>query len=161
VTTVTTTLPPPVLDRPALPPRRGPVFVGFLVLFRVVATLHAALALVQPVSIGQYLDGRYGLLRLHQISGGVLVLSAMVLGVVAVGYVLTGGRWAAAACPLLFLAEGIQSGLGYNRELGVHVPLGVAIVAVALAVAVLSWTRAAGRPRPRRSARSRPAGEPA
>ena len=126
------------------------LFAVFLVLFRLLATVHAVLCLLQPVSIGQYLDGRYGLLRVHQVAAGLLVLTALALGVVAVGYVLTGGRSGALACGLLFFLEGLQTGLGYSRSLGLHVPLGVAVVALALVIAVLVWTPAAARRRPRR-----------
>jgi hypothetical protein len=63
-------------------------------------------------------------------------------------YAVAGGRvWVAAVCVLFYLAEGIQTGLGYSRSLGVHVPLGVAIVGGAVAVAAWSWTPASGRSR--------------
>ena len=140
--------PPALTGEPATP--RRPLFTATLYLLRGVATVHALLAMIQPVSIGQYLDGRYGLLRVHQITAGLLILAGMALGLVAIGYVLAGGPVKAIGGVLLFLAEGIQTGLGYGRELGAHVPLGVAIVALALVIAVWSWTRAAGRPRPRR-----------
>lgn len=137
--------------------RRRPVFLASSYLLRAVATVHAALALTQAVSIGQYLDGRYGLLQWHQTCAGLLVLSGLVLGVLAVVHVLSGGRIWVLGLVLLFLAEGIQTGIGYNRELGIHVPLGVAIVTAALAVAVWSWTPAVRRPRLRRPGRPRPA----
>jgi hypothetical protein len=140
---------PAVEEKPEHGRRR--LFVPSLYLFRGVAAVHAVLAVTQAVSIGQYLDGRYGLLRVHQVTAGLLVLAGMVLGLVAVGHVLSGGRWWAGACVILFLAEGVQTGLGYSRSLGVHVPLGVAIVTLSLVVAVLSWTPAAGRPRSRRA----------
>ena len=153
---MTTTLPPPVAA--ALPPAaRRPVFVVLLALFRLLAPLHAALAVAQPVSIGLYLDGRYGLLQVHQLAAGLLVLAALALGAVALGYVLSGGRLWALGCVPLFLVSGVQTGMGYSRSLGVHIPLGVAVVALALVVAVLAWTPAAGRPRAARPPRREPA----
>lgn len=149
---MTTTLPPGVGTAPPASARR-PVFGVLLALFRVLALLHAGLALAQPVSIGLYLDGRYGLLRVHQAAAGLLILTALALGVVALGYVLSGGRLWALGCVPLFLAAGVQTGMGYSRSLGVHVPLGVAVVALALVVAVLAWTPAAGRPRAERHPR--------
>jgi hypothetical protein len=147
---MTTTLPPPVGTTPP-PAVRPPVFGVLRALFRVLALLHAALALAQPVSIGLYLDGRYGLLQVHRAAAGLLVLAALALGVVALGHVLSGGRLWARGCVPLFLAAGIQTGMGYSRSLGVHVPLGVALVALAVAVAVLAWTPATSRRRaPRR-----------
>ena len=149
---MTTTLPSAV--GAALPPTgRRPVFVALLALVRFLAPVHAALALVQPVSIGLYLDGRYGLLRVHQVAAGLVVLAALLLGVVALGYVLSGGRLWALGCVPLFLLEGVQTGLGYSRSLGVHIPLGVAVVTLALAVAVLVWTPGAARRRAPRSPR--------
>lgn len=141
--------------------RRRPAFAVSLLLLRAVATVHAALALTQAFSIGQYLDGRYGLLRWHQVCAGLLVLSGLVLALVAVGFVLSGGRARVLGAVPLFLAEGVQTGVGYSRELGVHVPLGVAIVTAALVVAVWSWTPAARRVRPRRPRRERATGGPA
>ncbi len=144
---MTAALPPLPVREVTAPAARRPVHAVLLVLFRVLAPLHAVLTLVQPISIGLYLDGRYGLLRLHQVGSGLLILSALVLGVVALGLVLAGGPLWALLCVPLFLVEGVQTGLGYSRSLGVHVPLGVAVVALALAVAVLAWTPAASRRR--------------
>ncbi|CAA9297459.1 MAG: hypothetical protein AVDCRST_MAG48-1046 [uncultured Friedmanniella sp.] len=145
----TTSAPAAGLGTAPATPRRA-VFALFLLLFRLLATAHAGLCLLQPVSIGQYLDGRYGLLRVHQVGAGLLVLTALALGVVALGYVLSGGRTWALVCGLLFLLEGVQTGLGYSRSLGLHVPLGVAVVVLALVLAVLVWTPAAARCRPPR-----------
>ena len=154
--TTTSSLAPPAADE--APPRRRP-FLASLYLLRLLASVQAVLALTQALSIGQYLDGRYGLLRVHQVAAGLLILSGMLLAVAALGYVLSGGRVWVISSALLFLAEGVQTGLGYRRSLGVHVPLGVAIVALAVAVAVWSWTPAARTPRASRSRRPGAAGE--
>jgi hypothetical protein len=140
--------------------RRSRTFLVFLYALRVVATLHALMALSQALSIGQYLDGRYGLLRVHQVIAGLLILVGMALALVALGYVLSGGRLGASGCVVIFLADGLQTGLGYSRVLGGHVPLGVAIITLSLVIAVWSWTPGAGRPRPRSGARlgARPGG---
>lgn len=141
------------------PPPRRALFATSLYLLRLLATVQAVLALTQALSIGQYLDGRYGLLQVHQVAAGLMILSGMLLAVVALGYVLSGGRVWVSSSALLFLAEGAQTGLGYSRALGVHVPLGVAIVALAVVVAVWSWTPAAGRPRARRLRQTASAGD--
>ncbi|MET0692430.1 MAG: hypothetical protein ABWY56_00790 [Propionibacteriaceae bacterium] len=144
---------PDAVARPeaaSTPPRRRAFSVAWVVL-RVVATAHALMTVSQAVTIGQYLQGNYAMIRLHAIVAGNLILVAALLGVTGVVYVLLGGRvWVAFACAPLFFAEGIQTGMGYSRQLGIHIPLGVAIVTVALVLAVWSWTRAAGRPRARR-----------
>jgi uncharacterized membrane protein (UPF0182 family) len=155
---VTNLLNQPTSPTTASRERRRPVFLASLYLLRTLATVHLALALTQAVSIGQYLDGRYGLLQWHQVGAGLLTLSGLVLALVAVGHVLSGGRLGVLGCVLLFLAEGIQTGAGYSRQLGLHVPLGVAIVTAALVVAVWTWTPAARRARPRRPRPARTAG---
>jgi hypothetical protein len=138
------------------PVARGRLFVALLYLLRVVAALHALLALSQAFSIGRYLDGSYPMVRVHGIAAGIVILTGAVLGLVAVLYAVAGGRaWIAVVCVLFFFAEGFQTGQGYARALGIHVPLGVVIVALALLIAVLSWSRAAARRRPpRRAARA-------
>lgn len=130
------------------PGRRRAGFGLTLILLRVLATAHALLVLLQPVSIGQYLSGLYDWLGVHAFGSSMVILSAMLLSVVAIGYALTGGRlWAVAVGPALFLAEGLQIGMGYQRNLALHVPLGVAIVVATLVFAGWSWSRAAARPR--------------
>ena len=115
---------------------------------RLVASLHALVAVLQPIWMGQYLDGVYTMLTNHAVGGGVLVPIAMLLTVTAVVYVLAGGRWwLLVVGPLFIVADGIQVGLGYARLLAVHIPLGVAIVAGAMLLAGWCWTRAAGRGR--------------
>jgi hypothetical protein len=149
MTDLETRLPGP--PEPSPSPRRPRLFHAARLCLRSVATLHALLAMGQALSIGQYLDGGFRLLRLHATGAGVLVLTGMTLGVAAVLYVVAGGRiWVAAVCVPFYLAEGVQTGLGYSRSLAVHVPLGVAIIAGALVVCGWSWTRAAARPRIRR-----------
>jgi hypothetical protein len=147
MTTATVTDAPPVPDLP--PPRRGRWFRVSLYALRGVATLHALLATSQAFTIGRYLDGAYGMIRWHSTAAGLLVLLGLTLAVVGLAHGLAGGRWwGAAACLPFFFAEGVQTGMGYSRALDIHVPLGVAIVAGALALAAWSWTRAAGRGRP-------------
>ena len=118
------------------------------------ACLHALLTMSQAVTIGRYLDGSYGMIRLHANVASSLILVAVALAVVAVVYTLAGGRlWVGGACLLFFFAEGFQTGMGYAGRLNIQVPLGVAIVAGALGVAVWSWSRAAARPRATRRGR--------
>jgi hypothetical protein len=128
--------------------RRRRLFRPSLYLLRLLSSGHALLALSQALSIGQYFGGNYPMLRVHAVTGGILILAAAALALVAVLYAVAGGRvWVAVVCPLCYLAEGLQIGMGYDRSLAVHVPLGVIIVAAALLVAGWSWSRSAGRAR--------------
>ncbi len=63
---------------------------------------------------------------------------------------VVGGRgrlWVLPVTVLVFLAEGFQIGMGYSRQLHLHVPLGVAIVVTAVLLAAWVWTPSAARPR--------------
>lgn len=128
----------PIADAPAGP--RRPLAMVYGVLLRILATGHALLALSQPVSIGQYLSGVYAWLGVHSTGAGLLILVAMPLGLVSIGYAIVARRvWVAVVGPLFFFADGLQTGMGYARTLSVHVPLGVAIVAGSLAFAGWTW----------------------
>ena len=130
------------------PSRRRAGFGLLLILLRALATVHALLVLSQPISIGQYLSGLYDWLGVHAFGASMVIVSAMLLSVVTIGYAIAGGRpWLAAVGPALFLAEGLQTGMGYQRNLALHVPLGVAIVVATLVFAGWSWSRAAAQPR--------------
>lgn len=144
---VTADPPPEPPPSAATTPRR--LFLPALYLLRVLATLNALLVIAQAWSIGQYLNGDYPLLRLHATVAGIAILSAAALGLVAVVYAFAGGPWWSVGTVLLFLAEGFQTGMGWARQLGIHVPLGVAVVTLAVLVAVWSWSPAAARPRSR------------
>lgn len=139
------TLAPPA----AAPTRRPRVSLWTL---RLLLTGHLVAVLAQPVLAGRYLTGDVDAITVHGLLGSLLSLVAMALVAGALAYVLFGrGRlWVLPITVLLFLAEGFQIGMGYSRELAVHVPLGVAIVVVAVLLAAWVWTPAAARPRGRR-----------
>ena len=98
--------------------------------------------------MGLYLSGRYPMVGLHGALGSTLAAIALLVAALSVLYALAGGRlWVVPVCVALFLACGFQIGMGYARNLALHVPLGVAIVAGSLLLTVWSWTRAAARVR--------------
>jgi hypothetical protein len=116
--------------------------------FRVAATVHALLLCAQPVLAGLFLAGDFGKLSIHATLAGLVILACMVQFVAAVLVWRPGMRspWPIAITAAMFVAEGIQTGAGYERNLGLHVPLGVTVVATGVALAVWGWRR------PRRSA---------
>ena len=142
---------------------------------RAVALAHAALVLAQAAFAGRYLGGDAASLRLHERNAELIVTLALVQLVLAVlvwrpvrgrsgrgrGRRPTAGSpavaagpgrgpgWPALASLALWLAEVAQMSLGYGRVLGVHVPLGVAIFGLTVALAIGTWrlTRT-GRERP-------------
>jgi hypothetical protein len=123
-----------------------PAVVGL----RLTLGLHAAAALAQPILMGGYLDGDFDLLAAHALVGSLLPVTALLALAAAVAYALVGrGAWhPVPALATLFLLEGFQIGMGYARVLTLHLPLGVLIVACALALAGWSFTPRARRTRP-------------
>jgi hypothetical protein len=120
---------------------------------RVVVLLHAALILAQAAFAGQFLGGDAGWVRVHEANAGIIHLTAFVQLVLAI-LVWRPGRgpgWPALASLALLLAEELQLSFGYARMLALHVPLGVAIfgLTVAILVGTRRLTRVEPVPRPR------------
>lgn len=136
------TLAPPV----AAPTRRPRISLWTL---RFLLTGHLLAVLAQPVYAGRYLTGDVDAMQVHGLVGSLLALVAMALVAGALAYVVAarGRLWLLPATVLLFLAEGFQIGMGYSRELHLHVPLGVAIVVAAVLLAAWVWSPAAARGR--------------
>ena len=116
---------------------------------RFLLTAHLVAVLAQPVLAGLFLTGDVDAIEVHGLVGSLLALVAMSLMAGALAYVIGGrGRlWVLPVTVLLFLAEGFQIGVGHSRALEVHIPLGVAIVVVAVLLAAWVWTPSAARPR--------------
>jgi hypothetical protein len=132
------------------PPRRR-AFGFWLGLLRVLALLHAAVLMGQPLSIGQYLGGLYGWLGVHSAGATAVVLISLLLATTSIGYAVAGGRIVVPiVCWLLLVAEVVQTAMGYARILAVHIPLGVLAVTAGVLLAIWSLSRSARRCRPRR-----------
>ena len=110
-----------------------------LAALRLVAATHAIAICLQPVVAGVYLNGSGGALRIHEPVGMAVATIAIVQLLVATIWWRSGGRLLAPAVTLLItLGEGFQVAMGYTRQLAIHIPLGIALVASAVAFAV--WT---------------------
>lgn len=131
------------------PPRAG--FAASRWFLRILLSLVAVVAGLQPISIGQYLDGRYALLEMHSVGAVVLEQLGLLLIPIVIWYVLAGGRSWVLLALLLAVAIEVQAVMGYTRVLAVHIPLGVAVVGGAIGLAIWSWTPSSGRYRPRRT----------
>ncbi|WP_086729267.1 hypothetical protein [Streptomyces carpinensis] len=108
---------------------------------RAVTTVHAAALFTQAILAGRFLSGDYDMLTAHAVNANVIVTVGLVQVVVAVVYWRRGrgpGRPAAVSAVLL-VAEAGQAVLGYQRSLGVHVPLGVTLIAAGLLLLVQVW----------------------
>lgn len=137
-----------VPSRSALPaaPRRPH---RSLWLLRGVLTVYLLGVLGQPVLAGMFLTGDVDAIGAHGAVGTALdVMTMLVIGA-AVFYVVGGhGRvWILPVTVVLFFAVGLQTGMGYQRELQIHIPLGVAIVTASVILTAWAWSPAAGRSR--------------
>jgi len=150
------TAPVPTTPNPVVTPgpqtRTGPVerrLQSSLWLLRAVLTVHLLAVLAQPILAGMFLTGDVDAIEWHVTVGFTLVADGLLVIAAALGYVLVGrGRWEVLpAAVLLFLADGLQIGMGFGRVLEIHLPLGVAVVVGSVLLAGWSWTPFAGRAR--------------
>lgn len=118
-------------------------------LLRTVLTAHLLAVLAQPVLAGLFLTGDVDAIVVHGRIGGALAAVDLVVIATTLLYVLGGrGRlWVVPVMVGLFLAVGIQIGMGYARSLQVHIPLGVGIVTASVLLVAWVWSPSAGRAR--------------
>ncbi|WP_155838554.1 hypothetical protein [Arthrobacter castelli] len=115
--------------------------------WRVLLALAAAGYLFQAVSAGQFLQGDYDFLRIHQIGTTTLDV-VMFLALIAAGLL----KWLSRG-PLLpflgtlgvLLVSQAQSGTGAARVVWLHVPLGVVLIGLVWVLAWYAWTLPANR----------------
>lgn len=128
------------------PPRPRPTVALTLVLwcFRVLAAMQAILFVLQPVSIGAFLQGSWAAFDVHSLVGALLVPLTMLTGLVGLVVAVLARRvWFGVGVVALLVLTTFQVGMGHTRLLVVHVPLGVALVALAVWLCAWSWTRGA------------------
>ncbi len=118
-------------------PRGQAVFRWTLV---VILGIHAAVAFNQSILAGLYLSGNLDAMELHGVLGSSLTVLIMLQGVVSLLFFFPGRGpwWPLLAAIVLFFVDGIQVGMGYARTLGLHIPLGVSIIVVTIAMFVWS-----------------------
>jgi hypothetical protein len=100
-----------------------------LAILQFVLVCHTLSVFAQSVFAGQFLSGIDRPVKFHEWTGwAVLAISAIQIVVVAM--LMRSGKsslWLFFGSILLFLAEGLQMGMGYGRFLDVHIPLGVIV----------------------------------
>ncbi|TCO48674.1 hypothetical protein EV646_104496 [Kribbella antiqua] len=110
-----------------------------LAALRLVAAVHAIAICLQPILAGVYLNGSGSALRIHEPIGLAVTFTGVFQLLIATIWWRGGGRLLAPVATLLItLGEGFQVGMGYSRQLAIHIPLGIALVAGAVGFAV--WT---------------------
>jgi hypothetical protein len=104
------------------------------VVFRATVTVHVVLLLTQPILIGLFLSGGdRSKLQAHEMGGSAVGATGLLLVIASVV------AWRIAHWPArvviwslaLFVAETFQLVMGYDRHLGIHVPLGVLLTVMA------------------------------
>jgi hypothetical protein len=113
---------------------------------RIVAVLHSLCAIVQPMLAGVYLSGEVDAIDIHALNGHVVSGLGVIQLVAAIVFVWRGrGRaWPLHASIAIVVAEQVQTGVGFEGLVAIHLPLGVSIVAMQILLTV--WLcRAASR----------------
>jgi hypothetical protein len=128
-------------------PQPGPRVT--LWLLRIALAVHALAAIAQPVIAGRYLSGDFDALTVHAANAALMMLTTMGAFGAAVLYWAAGrgAGWPALILAAMFVGIIAQTALGALRVLAIHIPLGVVIVALAVALAVWSFRPSALRAR--------------
>jgi hypothetical protein len=118
-------------------PDGGPLYLAL----RIVVSLQVVAILVQAVTAGQLLNGDDGMKDVHGTGASVVHLLGLVQVVLAVLWWRPGrgAGWPALASLVLLIAGFVQSAVGGNHNLAIHVPLGVSLLGLGVAIAVWAW----------------------
>jgi len=123
-----------VKDHPARIPRWP------YLLFRGTTACLGILSVAQAAFAGSFLSGHYDVLMAHLVTAMVMVAVAVVQAVTTVFLRRAGGPRSVLLVGLLFpLIVAGQGGLGMERVLSLHVPLGVFLVVGLLRLAAWAW----------------------
>jgi len=116
--------------------RRWPIW-----LFRITTTGAAILAFDQAVFAGQFLSGTYPALRLHRDMANytVAAIAASIITAILWRRAGAGPRWPLPAAVALFALTALQTFLGYRLVLAVHIPLGVTVILLLVALTAAAW----------------------
>ena len=121
--------------------RRAPRWPCWM--FRIMSTVAVIMLFDQAVFAGQFLSGSYDSLHVHRENATFAGISVLITTVAAVlqRWPGRGPWWPILACLGLFGLIGLQIVLGFSRAISLHIPLGVAIILLATALAVWAWRR--------------------
>lgn len=112
-------------------------------MYQILVALSAGAIFAQPILAGEFLDGGYSALAVHQANGtviGVLLLLTLVLQVVR--YRRAPSRPVKSdviVLVALIIMVGVEAALGTARIVVAHIPLGVLIATLALVLALRAW----------------------
>jgi hypothetical protein len=110
-------------------------------LLRAVAVLHAAAVCAQPLLAGLYLNGEGSAIPIHEAVG--LTAAALCLVQLVLTWLVTRLAWPSLLTAAVLAGEALMIHAGYSRELALHIPLGMAVVAGGVSLAVWAVRRTA------------------
>lgn len=119
---------------------------------RGIVLLVTLLVFIQPVLAGLFVTGDVGMLDLHSMTASFLAVLVF-FQIVAAILVWRPGRgpaWPIAAGVATFVLVELQSGLGYARAVAVHIPFGVLLFGLSIAVLIGVWSPRLRQRRPTR-----------
>jgi hypothetical protein len=98
---------------------------------RAVLVFHVLGVLAQSVLAGQFLSGSDGAVALHELTAWIVLGLCLLQILLAIALMRSGAvsLWLVIGSVGVLLGEALQIGTGYGRFLGVHVPLGVLLLA--------------------------------
>jgi hypothetical protein len=133
----------------AAPPARRVSPRWPIALVRVLAVITLLQVLTQAALAGGFITGRLGYLNVHSINGSLLMMTVMALGAATILLIRPGRGpwWPLAFTVALWWLCAMQVGFGFARLVGMHIPLGVAIMAL---ISGFTWWSFAYRPNTKR-----------
>ncbi|MBZ5608645.1 MAG: hypothetical protein LAP38_10325 [Acidobacteriia bacterium] len=115
-----------------------------LAALRIVLVAHALGVLTQAIFAGQFLSGIESPVVFHEWTAWLIVSLSALQVVLAVVMARFGGPlWLVIASLFILIAEGLQTGTGYGRFLGVHVPLGAFVFGAVVWLATWAFRKQA------------------
>lgn len=108
---------------------------------KTIAAMHLFALAAQPVLFGQHFSGHPDALAWHAMAGEAVAwvaLAQALLAVICWRHDLL-RPLAAFVLVAIFAFDGLQLHLGYARVVGVHIPLGTALLAVSLSATLWLW----------------------
>lgn len=123
---------------------------------RCLVLLVTVLVLAQPVLAGLFVTGDVGMLELHGITASFLValVAFQTIAAILVWRPGRGPAWPILASGAAFVVVELQAGLGYARVVAAHIPLGVLLFGLSVALLIAVWSPRLRQRRTRRGKRA-------